>query len=248
MALSELFRRIQITLHCPFQESSSWTFHYMGCRRYFAASRLECLSIDLLHEFANTEVFCLFHNCMWQSRHSEVNVYFLELCEQTGWLLTLNKSPPFLIIGFFGLGWIRWNRWRRPRWHIYFLVYDFSRFHHNNFRDTISWECIVKDDCITSCLIEFQSFTLSKLHIDPVNRVLMSSPLLLLVPCKTWCFQVNVIRIFVFLVHEIHRCKEYCLSFPAWILSSRYQSWICDGVWTDCTSNMRNVLEETVRN
>ena len=43
MALSELFRRIQITLHCPFHESSSWTFHYMGCRRYFAASRLEVL-------------------------------------------------------------------------------------------------------------------------------------------------------------------------------------------------------------
>ena len=45
---------------------------------------------------------------------------------------------------------------------IYFLVCDFARFHHNNFRDTISWECIVKDDCITSCLIEFESFTLSK--------------------------------------------------------------------------------------
>ena len=33
---------------------------------------LKCLSmrmtLDLLHEFANTEVFCLFHNCMWQSR------------------------------------------------------------------------------------------------------------------------------------------------------------------------------------
>ena len=26
---------------------------------------------DLLHEFANTKVFCLFYNCMWQSRHPE---------------------------------------------------------------------------------------------------------------------------------------------------------------------------------
>ena len=51
------------------------------------------MTFDLLREFANTEVFCLFHNCMWQSRHSEVNVYFLELSEQTRWLSTY---PPFV--------------------------------------------------------------------------------------------------------------------------------------------------------
>ena len=45
------------------------------------------------------------------------------------------------------------NRWWRSRWHENFLENCFSRFHHNNFRDTISWDCIVKDDCITSCLI-----------------------------------------------------------------------------------------------
>ena len=58
---------------------------------------LKCLSmrmtLDLLHEFANTEVFCLFHNCMWQSRHSEVDVYFLALCEQTDGLF---RVSPFL--------------------------------------------------------------------------------------------------------------------------------------------------------
>ena len=37
---------------------------------------------------------------------------------------------------------------------MYFLVYDFSSFHHNNFRNTINWECIAKDVCITSCLCE----------------------------------------------------------------------------------------------
>ena len=48
----------------------------MGCRRYFAAaSRAWSASrwgwlLDLLHELANTEVLCLFHNCMWLSRHS----------------------------------------------------------------------------------------------------------------------------------------------------------------------------------
>ena len=49
------------------------------------------------------------------------------------------------------------NLWRRSRWRIYFLENDFSRFHQNNFRDTISWECVVKDDCVPSCLIELQS-------------------------------------------------------------------------------------------
>ena len=40
----------------------------------------------------------------------------------------------------------------------FFLVFDFSRFHHNNFRDTTSWECIVEDDCFTSCLIDINPF------------------------------------------------------------------------------------------
>ena len=40
-----------------------------------------------------------------------------------------------------------YRRWW-SRWHTNFLVHDFSRFHHNNFRDIISRECIVKDDCI----------------------------------------------------------------------------------------------------
>ena len=59
-------------------------------------------------------------------------------------------------------------------------------FHHNNFRDTVSWECIVKDDWITSCLIILQSFSFSRLYIDPIHRILVSFPLLLLVRCKTW--------------------------------------------------------------
>ena len=41
----------------------------------------------------------------------------------------------------------------------------------------------------------------------------MYFPLFLLVPCKTWCFQVNYLRIFVFFVHTIHRREEYRLSF-----------------------------------
>ena len=120
------------------------------------------------------------------------------------------------------------NLRRRSRWRKNFLVYDLSGFHHYDFRDTISWS-VVKDDCVRSCLVELKSFLLSKFEIDPVHRVLMSSPLFLLVPCKKWCFQANVMRIFVFFVHKIHRRYENCLSI-AQILSSQCQSWICDGV------------------
>ena len=76
--------------------------------------------------------------------------------------------------------------WRLPRWCIYFFVYNFSSFHPNNFR---------------------------KFDVDPIHRVSMFLPCFLQVPCKTWCFQVDCIRILVFLIHRIHRQKEYCLSF-----------------------------------
>ena len=57
-------------------------------------------------------------------------------------------------------------------------------------------------------LIELQSFSLSKLKIDPVHRVLVSFPRFLLVPCKTWFGQVKLVRIFVFLVHGIEFVVE----------------------------------------
>ena len=44
----------------------------------------------------------------------------------------------------------------------------FSRFHLDSLRDTIAWECIVKDDGVRSRLIELQSFSLSKLYTDRI--------------------------------------------------------------------------------
>ena len=49
-------------------------------------------TLNLLHEFTNTRIFGLFHNCMWQSRHSEVNVYVLAPCDQIDGLFTFNGS------------------------------------------------------------------------------------------------------------------------------------------------------------
>ena len=43
--------------------------------------------------------------------------------------------------------------WRRSRWHEDFCVFDFYSFHRNNFRNTISWKCFWKDDCIRSSLV-----------------------------------------------------------------------------------------------
>ena len=89
----------------------------------------------------------------------------------------------------------------------------FSRFHPNNFWDTLSWECVVEDDCVRSCLIELQSLSLSKLNIDPVHRILVHFPLLL-VRCKTWFGQIKLHWILVIPMHGIHGCKEYRLSVP----------------------------------
>ena len=105
------------------------------------------------------------------------------------------------------------NLRRHSRWFIYFFVNDFFSFHPNNFRNTISWECIVKNDSVRSRLIELQSFLLSKFDTDPIHRVLMFLPCCMHVPCKTRCFQVDLFRILMVFVHGIHMQKEYCLSF-----------------------------------
>ena len=49
--------------------------------------------LDLLQELTNTRIFCLFHHCMWQSRHPEVDVYLLEL----GGAVSTNGSPRSIV-------------------------------------------------------------------------------------------------------------------------------------------------------
>ena len=69
----------------------SSNFCWKGCRCSSAASRLKCPSmtetLDLHYEFANTKNFCLFHNCMWHSTHSEINVHFLAVWQLTDGLI-----------------------------------------------------------------------------------------------------------------------------------------------------------------
>ena len=63
----------------------------------------------------------------------------------------------------------------------------------------------------------------------------------------TRCFQVDRVKILVTFIHGIHKQKEYCLSV-AQIVTSPYQSRIDDGILIDRTSDMINVLKETVQN
>ena len=92
---------------------------------------------------------------------------FVDSCPPTGlsvldtWVFGFGLDS----LGFFAASSDFWTQINHPiicvrnirwwsRWHIYFLVYDFFRFHNNYFRDTTSWEFFVKNDCDTSCLIE----------------------------------------------------------------------------------------------
>ena len=188
----------------------------------------------------NTIVLSLFHNRMSQSRYSEVNVnlffehWLLVIC-----ITATNGSPRSITIWVWI--WLTWlgtfclssnfsfclssyywtqffhpvmfqgNLWRVTRWRIYFLVNDCSSFHPNNFRDTIRWECFVKNDSVRSSLTELQSFLQSKIDVDPIHRILMFLPPFLLVQSKTQCIQVDRIRILMVFVREIHKQKEYCL-------------------------------------
>ena len=167
------------------------------------------MTLDLLHEFGNTKICCLFHNCMWQSRHSEVDVYVLALCDQTGWLFTINKSP-VLIIGFLVFGWVCWESLPPPATSgpnsfnqlsvkeifggggsdAYTLSCMFPSVSiRTAFGIPVSWECIVKDDRVQSCLTELQSFPLTKFDVDPIHRFDVSSTLFSLYRARRGAFK-----------------------------------------------------------
>ena len=165
------------------------------------------------------------------------------------WAVAHPRVSPFVIIGFSVLvGFVEClccfprllnpilsynyegNRRRRPRCHIHVLGYNFSRLHHNNFRDPISWECVVKDDFVRSCLIELQSFPLSKLDIDPVHHVWGLFHVFCLYHARRGSVKSSLYGSLCSLSMGFTAVKNTVLSFPTWILSSRCQSWICDGV------------------
>ena len=190
------------------------------------------------------KVSLFFHWCF----RKQVRNIFDFLNTRTGLLLWQNRSPCsnnwifglwLGLLGVFTTSSNFWNPilsstclWRKSLEEVEvtqnLFVNDFSRSRPDGLRNTISWECFVKNDSVRSCLTELQSFLQSKFDVNPIHSVLMFLPNFLLVPSKTRCIQVNFIWIFKFDVHWIHRREEYRLSF-AQNLSSWYQSWIHDG-------------------
>ena len=81
---------------------------------------------------------------------TSLSISWVSCCSPTGltvlWLDSLGifAASSNFWIQFFHPIIFEGNRWKKPRWHKNFVVFDFSRFHHNSCRDTISWECIVK--------------------------------------------------------------------------------------------------------
>ena len=53
------------------------------------------MTLDLLHEFANTRIVILFHNCMWQSKHQS-QCLFPRVVWTNRWIVHFQRVSPFL--------------------------------------------------------------------------------------------------------------------------------------------------------
>ena len=150
------------------------------------------------------------------------------------WLVRLETSRLFHNLSFWSLSmfWTQFSfpfvfqgdLWWRPRWHVYFFVYDLCTVSIlTTFGIQYFWKCFVKNDSVRSRLIELQSFSYSKIDVDPIF------PCFVHTLCMTRLTQVDRIRTLMTLVSGIHSEKEHCLSVVQ-ILTSRYQSRIDDGM------------------
>ena len=98
IALLELFRITRITLHCPFHESLLLILYWMGCKRYFAANRLQ-----VLLDADDSRSSC---TCSW-THLSQVHVTIQTLWSQflfprvvwTNRLVAHSQVSPCFIIG-----------------------------------------------------------------------------------------------------------------------------------------------------
>ena len=119
--------------------------------------------------------------------------------------------------------------WKRTRWRIYFLAYDFYSFHPNNFRNTTSWECFVKNDGVRSCLIELQSLFRARLMSTQYTVFWCFIHALCMYCARRGALKSIVSGSLWFLsMGPTSRKNTVCLLLN--VLTSRYQSWIHDGV------------------
>ena len=108
--------------------------------------------LSLWHPRDQTEYVSRFP--LWTLAHIRVSPYLIIVFwVLVGFVVIFAASSNFRIQITHPLIFVGNFRWW-SRWHIYLMENDFIRFYHNYFRDTISWECIIEDDCDWSCLIE----------------------------------------------------------------------------------------------
>ena len=116
--------------------------------------------VETFVDFLNTRTRLL----LWQDRFPCSNNWIFGLWLGLLWVFPTSSNSwtqffhPIVFVG---------NFWLSSRW----LMHDFFKFQHNCFRDAINWVFLVEDDCVRSCLTELQSFSLSKLYIDPIHRI-----------------------------------------------------------------------------
>ena len=237
-----LFRETQITAHCPIHGPSPSDFRWTGCGRYSTASPLEVLLGDddfrfFIQALALGDVSASFTTkcdsvLVWTSTSTSM---FTGIDTQP----CMDSYPPtglsVLEYWVFGFCSIRC---------VYLLLPP--TFESNSFiqlslkeivdggrSDTYTFPNMtpqIPSQQLSWSMIAFvKSFSLNKIYVDPIHRILVSFPLLL-VECETWFVQINLWWIAMILMDGNKGCKEYNLSFPALILSSRYQSRICDVV------------------
>ena len=104
----------------------------------------------------------------------------------------------------------------------------------------------MKDGCIRSSLIEFQSFLNRRIDVEAKYRVMMFLPSTVQVLCTTWYREANIFRILMPFVSGINRRK--ILSVSCLNSDLRGQSIIDDRMKIKRTSKVVNMLEEVALN
>ena len=240
IALLVLFRITRIIPHCPFHGPSLSNCYWMGCRRYFAAKRLEVLlnendsrsssralergsflRVSKLHVAILTLWSqCLFPRALWSNRwivyFSQVSPCLFDLhlrfrlCLQIQQTLAHNSLQ------------------NSPLLKIGFSIsvgFVGSLHHLQQLQNPFFWASLMSTQ-YTVFWFFFQTFCLYHARRG-ASRSIISRSLCSLSTRFT------------------SRKNTVCLLLK---LSSRYQSWIRVGEHIDCTSDVINVIKENVRN
>ena len=230
--------------------------------------------LDLPDKFTNTTVVNLFHNRMWQSTNSEVDVILVyhwllvilhhELQQTTGfsilsWFVSSSTlkfvrsaqgklvSRSILILDWVWLAWL-WTFGLLNNFSIWFSSNFWTQLFHPIMFQRNLWTvtlCVAEDDCVRSCLIELQSFPLSKLYVTKYTVFWCPFHAFRMYCARRGAFNSIVSRCLCSLSKgSTNRKNTLSVAQHLW---SWCQSWTHDEVWIDCFSYMINVLEDTVR-